>query len=177
MTPVRIQKSVPGQPSQDCSFYFLCKNCLPSHLPTLLTNVNLPSNYSPRGVAASSCRWLAVLEVGIGVSESRDRRGFSQQSRSLHFSIPLPSWMLRDTAVAPNQVGVLFRLCYADYRSNTSEPSNFCQTSFGPQLYKYCLPQAPFPKILIILLVFFFFFLGATNVENELNCAMLLFWG
>lgn len=136
------------------------------------------------GVAASSCRWLAVLEVGIGVSESRDRRrGFSQQSKSLHFSIPLPSWMLRDMGVAPSQVGVLFHFCYADYRSNSSEPSNFCQTSFGPQLYKYCLPQASFPKILIILLGFFCcffcfcFFLGATNVENELNCAMLLFWG
>lgn len=31
--------------------------------------------------------------------------------------------------------------------------------------------------MILILSFFFFFFLSATNVENELNCAMLLFWG
>lgn len=51
------------------------------------------------------------------------------------------------------------------------------QTCVAPLLEKYLLPPLlPHSQDRLILLFFPFSLLSATNIENELNRAMLLFW-
>lgn len=101
-----------------------------------------------------------------GETRHRGRRGFSQQLRVSGFH-PCPLWVLRENGYRP-PIRLVFHSGSATLAVDPVPQSQAtCQISFGPQLYKYCLPlSSSTPKFLFILPGFFFFFFLALLMQR-----------
>lgn len=112
-----------------------------------------------------------------GGNRGRKKEGFPSQQLRL-FRLSLPSECQECEGEGTNQkLEPYLALAALTAELTASQLNSLCQNQswtcaikvvvvlFLPRIYKFCF------------LCLFLFFLSATNVENELNCAMLLFWG